>query len=160
MVKKIVKKAVKTTVVKKKAISVKKAVALPKKSAVKTVKSKAPIYNEKSIKTLDGIIAIKKKKSMYVGNGPTALLQLPQEIVSNSVDEAIGGHCNKIDLIIEKDGGMSVSDNGRGIPVGLVKHRGKMIGAIELACTGVHSGGKMDTDAYSVSAGTNGQQSI
>jgi len=169
LVKTVAKKAVdKTKIVpktaKKKVVAKKVATVAPKKVAVKTkVKAKVAtkiVYDESSIKTLEGVKAVQAKKGMYVGNGPTAVLQLPQEIISNSVDEAIGGYCTKIDVTIEKDGSMSITDNGRGIPVGKIKHKGKMIGAAEISCTSLHSGGKMDTKAYAVSAGTNGQQVI
>jgi DNA gyrase subunit B len=118
-------------------------------------------YNEKSMKTYEGVDAVRKRSGMFVGLGNAARHHLVYEILTNSVDEALGGYCDKIDVVLYKDGSLSIADNGRGIPWKKVAVKDKKgvsekVPACILAATSLHSGGKFDTKAYKVSAGTNG----
>lgn len=113
-------------------------------------------YSEKNIKSYEGVDAIKKRFQMYVGFGTDAINQLVYEILSNSIDEVLGGYCDKIDVSINEDNSISISDNGRGVPYKKIKYKNSMVSAAELICTSLHVGGKFNTKAYAVSAGTNG----
>jgi DNA gyrase subunit B len=162
-----IKKAIKTVKKKKAAAVTKKTVnktITPKKVAAKKVvkpktnkvKTEKHVYSEKDIKTYEGVKAVQKRQEMYVGIGQQALWQLFYEIFSNSMDEALAEFCNKIDIVIETNGSMIISDNGRGLPYKNIKHKGKTISAAEQSCTSLHSGGKMDNSSYRISGGTNG----
>ncbi len=116
---------------------------------------KEAAYSAKDITVLEGLEAVRKRPSMYIGStGPKGLHHLVYEVVDNSIDEALAGHCTEISIVIHKENKVTVRDNGRGIPVGKIEKYGKP--AVEIVLTMLHAGGKFGGKGYHVSGGLHG----